>query len=234
MDAQVSVGSEALPMKVTLITPTCDRPEAIRLCEMYVARQSYPIHQWIVADGGQVSAVLTMGQEHIHDPKPPGPMNLVNNIRNAIPKITGDVVVFMEDDDSYTDNHVEVCVRKLHGYQAAGCIWLNYYNIKFQAWRRIRNTCAALCNTALKSSQLHLLSAACDEAERREIYHVDRLFWNRIRKGNLHSQETVTGIKGVAGSPGIGIGHKTSGRWINDLDGSKLREWIGEDARYYV
>jgi hypothetical protein len=59
-------------------------------------------------------------------------------------------VVIMEDDDAYKPQHLETCLRHLERHKATGCVWLNYYNLKFRKWRRIRNSCAALCNTALR------------------------------------------------------------------------------------
>lgn len=233
MDTEARMGQEALPV-ITVITPTADRPAAWPLIERWMANQTIQPGQWIVADDGEEPAPLTMGQTHIRRPrKEVGGASLAKNILAAIPHVQGQIVVICEDDDYLKPNHIEVSTRMADSFGAAGCIWLNYYNLKFQAWRRIRNTCAALCNTAFHVEHLEKLADAAEESLYRKIYHVDRLFWQRVSREGLHEIETVVGIKGIPGMPGIGIGHKTSGHWNPDRDGSKLREWIGEDADLY-
>jgi hypothetical protein len=189
--------------------------------------------QWIVADDGRAPAPLTMGQEHIRRPRTcEGGASLALNILAAVPRVRGDIVLVMEDDDYYRPNHIETCVRHLARHRATGCIWLDYYNVKHRRWRRIRNGCAALCNTAFRRECLPMLEQAARDALRRDIYHVDRLFWQQAGAAGLHEEETVIGIKGLAGRPGIGIGHRPGPGWIRD-NGRKLRDWIGEDAAAY-
>src|SRR6185369_16758975 len=105
-------GFVAKPM-ITAITPTADRPEAFALCERWMARQTIKPDQWIVADGGQVPVRCTMGQTHIHDPRPAGAANLAHNLLNAISAVKGEVVAIVEDDDWYSPKHLETMVRLL-------------------------------------------------------------------------------------------------------------------------
>lgn len=88
-------------MRLSIITPTCDRPAGIALCERYMARQTLQPHEWIVADGGSTPAALTMGQVHLHHPGERGAANLAGNILRALDAVTGDAVVVWEDDDWY-------------------------------------------------------------------------------------------------------------------------------------
>lgn len=220
---------------ITLITPTADRPEGIRLCERWVAAQTMKPDQWIVADDGTEPAKLTMGQKHIRRPrKETGGASLARNILAAIPHVLGDVVLIFEDDDYYKSNHVEVCVERLKTVEATGCTWLNYYNIQMRAWCRIKNSCAALCNTAMRRDRLPSLERAARDAMAQGIYHIDRLFWLAAGSAGLHEQETVIGIKGLPGAAGIGIGHKAGPAWQRDAGGVKLRQWVGEDAEAYL
>lgn len=221
-------------MTVSLITPTSDRPEAIRLCERWMARQTVKFDQWIVADDGKTPARLTMGQTHIRrERRETGGASLARNILAAIPRVTGDVIVIVEDDDFYRPDHIAVCVERLKKTSATGCKMLRYYNMQLKAWRTIRNSCAALCNTAFHVKHLTDLEAAAHEALERGEYHVDRYFWRRVGDAGLHDQETVIGMKGLPGSAGIGIGHKTGPGWRPDQRGEKLREWLGKDAEAY-
>lgn len=221
-------------MNVTLITPTADRPAAWPHIERWMARQSVRPTQWIVADDGECAAPLTMGQTHIRRPRThTGGASLAHNILAALPHVTGEAVLVIEDDDYYLRNHVELNVHLLRQHAVVGCRWLNYYNLQVRGWMRIKNACAALCNTALRASALPLLTEAAQEALDEGIYHVDRLLWRRAGYAGLHDRETVVGMKGLPGMPGIGIGHKRSARWNLDRGAVKLREWLGQDARYY-
>lgn len=234
MDAPASVGSAALQMMITVITPTADRPAAWPLAERWMARQTVKPDQWIVADDGVAPAPLTMGQTHIRrERKETGGASLAMNLLAAIPAVRGDVVVIMEDDDFYRANHIEVCATRLQNHRAVGCRWLNYYNLKMRAWRRMKNSCAALCNTAFRADCLPMLERAAIDAMAAGIYHVDRLFWRQAGYGGLHDQETVVGIKGMPGMQGIGIGHKPGAGWRQDRDGRVFREWLGDDAGAY-
>lgn len=199
-----------------------------------MARQTLQPDQWIVADDGTAPAPLTMGQTHIRRPrKETGGASLAMNLLAAIPHVTGDVVLICEDDDYYRPDHIAVCVERLRQHRATGCTWLNYYNLRLRAWKRIRNSCAALCNTAMRADCLPMLERAATDALAQGIYHVDRLFWRQAGTAGLHEQETVIGIKGLDGMPGIGIGHKPGPGWRPDPAGRKLREWVGADAEFY-
>jgi len=220
---------------ITVITPTADRPAAWPLAERWMARQTLQPDQWIVADDGVDAAPLTMGQQHLRRPRrETGGASLAMNLLEAIRHVRGDVVLIMEDDDYYRPEHIEVCVERLKQNAATGCTWLHYYNVKLRGWRRIRNSCAALCNTAMRRECLPMLDQAARGALRAGIYHVDRLFWGQVGPAGLHEQETVIGIKGLDGMPGIGIGHRSTGNWVRDPAGRKLREWVGDDARFYL
>lgn len=200
-----------------------------------MAGQTIQPDQWIVADDGVIPAPLTMGQLHIRrERRETGGESLAMNILAAIPHVTGDYVVIMEDDDAYLPQHLEACVRRLGQHRATGCTWLNYYNLEHLKWRRIRNSCAALCNTAFRRECLPILADAAREAMALGMYHVDRLFWQRVGAEGLHEEETVIGLKGLPGMKGIGIGHRPGHGWWPDPSGKKLREWIGEAAGHYA
>jgi hypothetical protein len=233
LDAQASMGKAALPV-ITVITPTADRPLVWPLMEHWMKAQTVQPDQWIVADDGIEPAPLTMGQTHIRrHRKEKGGASLAMNLLAAIPHVTGDVVIIAEDDDNYAPNHIEVCVKRLRHHKLVGARWMRYYNVKVKGWRRINNACATLSNTAFRRECLQDLEWACKEAMRLGIYHIDRLLWNRLGTAGLHDEETVVGIKGLPGMPGIGIGHKTDAPWHKDPRGTKLREWLGPKAVHY-
>lgn len=219
---------------ITVITPTHDRPAAWPLAERWMARQTVQPDQWIVVDDGATPAPLTMGQQHVRrDGRETGGSSLAMNLLAALPHARGDVVLVIEDDDYYRPDHIAVCVERLQQHRAVGCTWLNYYNLQLRAWKRIRNSCAALCNTAMRRECLPLLGHAARGAMAQGIYHVDRLFWQLAGGAGLHEQETVIGMKGLPGAAGIGIGHRPGAGWNPDRGGRKLREWLGADAQAY-
>jgi len=227
------MGAQALPM-ITVITPTADRPAAWPLIEKWMAAQTVQPDQWIVADDGVIAAPITKSQQVIRrDRTATGGGSLAMNILSALPHVHGEFVLIVEDDDYYRPNHIEVCIDRLMRYRATGCMWLNYYNLQSRSWKRIRNSCAALCNTAFRASEIPLMAEAAAEALEAGIYHIDRLFWDRVGNAGLHEQETVIGIKGLPGMPGIGIGHRPSRGWAADRNDRKLYEWLGNDAKAY-
>src|SRR5690349_3109096 len=100
-------------MKISVITPTCDRPVAFALVEAMVARQTLQPDEWIVADGGSVPAQCTMGQIHIHRSRPLGAQNFAYNLLNGAARATGDVVAIAEDDDWLAPTHLETLIATL-------------------------------------------------------------------------------------------------------------------------
>jgi hypothetical protein len=101
----------------------------------------------------------------------------------------------------------------------------------------MRNVGSALCNTALKSSMLPNLRRAAEQAFDQKSFGVDRLFWESVNgSGCVHDDNTVVGIKGLPGRPGLGMGHRPNfnkRNWARDPGHEKLREWIGSDADLY-
>lgn len=223
-------------MRLTIITPTADRPRGIELCERYMARQTLQPHEWIVADGGQVPARLTMGQVHLHHPSPSGAANLAGNILRALDAVTGDAVAIVEDDDAYFPGHLARCAEGLVKQKAYGTRTLKYFNVAERRWIEMSNNGAALCQTAFRSELIPRMRQAAKDAMEAGDYKIDGRFW----RGMIHlasGQTTVVGIKGLPGTKGLGIGHRPAERperWNPDPGMTKLREWIGADADNYA
>lgn len=223
-------------MRLSLVTPTCDRPRGIELCERYMARQTVKWHEWIVADSGATPATLTMGQRHIRQPMPPGARNLASNIMAALDRVTGEAVVIIEDDDHYSPDHLAACANGMESQAAYGCPKLNYYNVQHRCWIKMRNKGSALCQTAFRRELIPDMRAAAQMAHEANDFGIDGRFWApRIALAN--GPQTVIGIKGLTGTPGLGIGHrprKSPGRkWTDDPSMEKLEQWIGADVENY-
>lgn len=225
MEGQSTLGAAALPV-ITVITPTCGRPAGMALAERWMARQTVKPDRWIVADGGETPAPLTMGQERRWSPSAPGPANFAGNVLRALEGVTGAVVVF-EDDDYYAPDHIEQCFKGLEKGDH-GCEWLRYWNVQFKAWKEVRNKGSSLAQTATRD--IPRLRAAAEAALAAGDYTIDGRFWDGRK---ARGPKTVVGIKGLPGIKGLGMGHRPGKGWHQDPAGRKLREWIGTDAEAY-
>lgn len=222
--------------RISVITPTCDRPFGVALMEKYIAAQTIQPDEWIVADGGQTPATLTLGQTHIHDPHPTGPGNLCNNLLRALEKVTGDIIIFVEDDDVYLPNHFARVVGMLKDRAITGSNTLNYYNIAVRKWITMHNIGSSLSQTAITRKSLPNLTRAIQMALDGNNAKVDNWLWMLAGCWNSTPESTVYGIKGLPGPNGLGVGHKPNdGRpWNDDPHWDKLREWLGELASPYI
>ena len=157
-----------------------------------------------------------------------------------IPEIKTEFVAICEHDDWYARNHLEIALQQLNTDQrllAAGSITLRYYHVGQRKYITMGNRGSALCNTVMRSEALTMLSCAARKAAITSDRGVDRLFWLSIqsRRQCLHRINTVVGIKGLPGRPGIGIGHRPDHRraWRDDPNLDQLRKWIGADCENY-
>lgn len=226
-------------MRLTVITPTCDRPEGVSLLERWMDRQTRQPDEWIVADGGSVPAVVSREHVHLHDPIQPGTSNFLANVSRGLTAATGDVIAIMEDDDWYAPTHLETLCRQLEPaiVLAAGDDQQRYYHLGRQLWRVFQNKGASLCQTAFKRKVLPLMMLSIEACRRSASYGIDTRFWSSVSVGHRSLQRslTVVGMKGLAGMPGLGIGHRADGSmWTPDPDRRQLREWVGDDVHTYL
>lgn len=218
---------------ITVITPTCDRPEGIKLLERWMARQTLQPDRWLVCDGGEVPAALTMDQEHHHVARPVGAENFASNVLQGLALVDAGAVIFMEDDDWYAPNHIETCMEALKYQPAYGSDRLWYFNVRHKAWVQWRNHGASLAQTAFRAALIEQAVEATKQALWAGDYTIDGRFWKSMTK-YANGKHTSIGIKGLPGAKGLGQGHRVDVRWNRDPQCVKLREWIGEDADAYL
>ncbi len=217
-------------MRVSVITPTCDRPVGIALCERFMARQSFMPDEWIVADGGEHPAPLTMGQIHLCHPQPRGAGNFAANLLNGLATARGELIVFIEDDDHLAPDHLETMLRAAQaaprGALAIGDDRQTYYNVTHRCWREFNNVGASLCQTAIRREAVPALVAIIRQCMARNTYGIDTTFWRSIPRERwaLTGRRTVVGIKGLPGAAGLGIS-------VIIVDGV---EGVGADAALYA
>lgn len=217
-------------MQITLITPTGDRPEAFTLCERYMAGQSRRWDQWIVVDDGEPETTTTMGQSVIRpEPRHTGKGSTQwRNLMVALPQVTGDAVLIVEDDDWYGPDYIRNAVEQLEKHELVGEVPARYYNVRFRTYREFGiGHHASLCQTAFRRTMLMDLAEVC-----KTNLWIDTTLWQRnLRRGYLYRGEQVIGIKGMPGRKGISTAHtEVSTQWGPDPDCSRLRQWVGKDA----
>lgn len=227
-------------MKITLLSCAVDRPEAWALCEKYMSRQTRPYDQWIVVDDDTPQTVCTLGQDYFYKPEFKGRSSLAKKIKFVLDNnlITGDVLVFIENDDWYSPNYLEMVQARMNGQDIVGEGFAVYYNVKERWWyEHVNMQHASLCATAVSKNVFpalqRLLSTSLDP-------FVDVRIWGlkQFRKKVFETRrvKTTIGIKAMPGQPGYGGGHRERDRGAkDDLTLAKLASWIGaEDAQAYA
>lgn len=222
---------------VTLITPTGSRPEAFKLCEKFIARQTYKNSiQWIVVDDGPIPTECTMHQEYIRGPKiwREGINTQRPNMEAAYEKIRGEYILIIEDDDWYDPCYIERMVDLLEFYPVVGEGNAKYYHLPSQSYKEMHNySHASLCQTGLRYSHRTLLDDAVNSGQ----LYFDVELWGKVREAKVPShlflhENLCVGLKGLPGRAGIGVGHRPQG-YTPDVGFKYLNELIGSDTMLY-
>jgi hypothetical protein len=228
--------------RLTLITPTSDRPAAFHLCERWMRRALDRLCglsvEWIVVDDGRSPAVCTLGQRHVRRAPSPDPaLSFRGNLVAALERAHGEKVLFIEDDDWYAPNYLRQMCAWLDGEAViAGEARAKYYNVATRRYQQCLNcTHASLCQTGMRAE---LTPWLLDRLQHTETTFVDLELWHigaaecprHLWPSSLH----CVGIKGLPGKQGIGIGHRLDDSSGHDPGGHILRRWIGEDAADYT
>lgn len=230
-------------MKITAITTACYRPEAFRLCEGYMSRQTVKPVQWLVLDDDEKKTECTAGQEYHYWPEMRGRRSLSKKIGRAITDglIKGDAIVFWENDDFYADDAIEFFAKGLADYQLVGEGRALYYNVEQRFWfEHVNMTHASLCATAIRRDLFEWLDFQCRTSE---CPFLDVRLWNRTPGTHKvfdpytssSRRRRSVGIKAMPGRSGYGGGHRGRDKSaVSDFNLNKLRSLIGKDADSYA
>lgn len=154
------------------------------------------------------------------------------NVIRALDSATGDIVIFVEDDDVYLPEHIAECVKGLEARPAYGCPTLSYFNVAHKMWIKMANRGSALCQTAFRAELIPDMRRAAQMSYMDNHFGIDRRFW-QSRISMARGKATTIGIKGLPGTAGLGIGHRpksTPGRrWTMDPKMMQLERWIGKE-----
>jgi predicted O-methyltransferase YrrM len=232
-------------LKITAITTACNRPEAWKLSEAYMRRQTRQPDQWLVIDDDDPPTVCTMGQDYIYDPtcRDPKVSSLIMKLRLAFRSnlIKGDMVVFWENDDWYAPDWIETCEKELatNNVTLFGEGRAIYYNVKDRWWYEHENMQhCSLCSTAIRSENFTLLSSLLEDPNP----FVDARLWERARSNRRKiidplgrgGKRQVIGIKAMPGRQGYGGGHNERDRSSHpDNEMQKLISLIRTDYTLY-
>jgi hypothetical protein len=224
---------------LTLLTATGARPEAFALCERWMAAQDYTGRvRWVIVDDGPDPQPVTLARDDwtidVIRPTPlwePGQNTQARNLLAGLEVIGEDArVVCFEDDDHYAPDWLTHVDAQLDHAELVGEGMARYYNVALRRGRQLNNQHhASLCSTAVRGRAIDTLREACQLSAQ----FIDLELWRRHPSRHVFGGHRVTGIKGLPGRGGIGMGHPPDFIGSPDPDGRLLREWIGDDAMHY-
>lgn len=210
-------------MKLTVITATYQRPDAFKLCELYMSRQTRQPDQWLVLDG-----------------KDRMQKKVLDCIESGV--ITGDAICFVEDDDHYREDYLSWAYTQiLRGYELVGEGNMAYYNVASRWWSECLNVRhAALCATSLHKD---LLGSVVNIIKSYDWPFFDTRIWplecnKKLFLPRSPKERRVIGIKGIRSlsqKPGYSGEHHDIHPQGTTRDPSLLQlfKWIGSDAAAY-
>lgn len=226
---------------LTLLTATGCRPQAWAICERLMLAQTYqgPV-RWIIVDDGREAQPVTFHREgwslEIVRREPfwrPGENTQAQNLLAGLTRVRrdGDRLVIVEDDDYYSPDWLERIAQELDKADLVGENLARYYNVRTRQAKQLSNRQhASLCSTAMKGAAIERLREVCTPG----VKFIDLSLWSGFTgRKSLFGGNRVTGIKGLPGRDGIGMGHRREFRGLDDYDGALLRQWVGQDAQFY-
>lgn len=228
-------------MKITCITAACHRPEAWQMSEAMMKRQTVQPDQWLVLDEDDPPTVCTMGQTHIYCPEVRDKVRLNEKLRIAFSPgvITGDIVVFWENDDWYAPTWLEQCIAGLANAHIFGEGKALYYNVAERWWFEHNNQDhCSLCSTAVRREAFDTVRAHLKQPNP----FIDQAIWRSISSDKrkivmpprIDKPRLVVGIKAMPGRVGYSGAHTVRDKAArDDLNLSVLSGLLGEDAKLY-
>jgi len=228
---------------ITAITPTGDRPLAFALCQRWMERQTVWPTQWLVIDDGKTPLKIDLSFSFIkyirREPLPSDPKHtLCQNLSAALPFITGDKIIIIEDDEYYAPEYLAGMAARLAYHEVVGIKNSKYYHLPSGGHCTHSNgSHASLAQTAFRSASLPAFKRCLDM---RSQQFLDIRLWQRTYRtlrGFLFIDEPplYLGIKGLPGRPGIGIGHdEKQYREFDTPARDRLKSWVPGDYQVYL
>jgi GT2 family glycosyltransferase len=239
---------------ITCITCTGDREETFALSQRWMADQTVRPDQWLVVDDGKIPTKIDLPYckyvrraTQKNDPR----HTMILNLKTALPLITGEIVLFWEDDEYYAPTYIEEMVKKLEKYEAAGIVKSRYYHLFTGRYTRHDNKDhASLAQVGFKKSFIKELETVLQGDQFLDIRIWEKL-WNRAvgwEPGKFDKQVVVNdrailfddgddhlyvGMKGMPGRLGIGSCHtNVAGLQLDTKDRKVLRSWVKDSGHF--
>lgn len=203
-------------MRISAITTTFGRPEAMVLAGRWLARQTRQPDEWIVSSSSR---------------EPPGLANFRENLVDGLQRCTGDLIVVVEDDDYYRPDHIEKAVEGIRGALLFGCGRQVAYDLRRRRYLDRVIRFSPLCAVAFRREFVPTVS----EIALSMNPYLELAMWSRCEEGAAARsiEPTVIGMKGMPGSANVSSTDDIGKKWVDDPDAEKLREWLGEDVSAY-
>jgi hypothetical protein len=238
-----TLAPSSLEDKITVITPTGDRPEALALLRQWMTNQTRQPDQWLIIDDGQkpvkkrefAGATVIRRKPSKLDP----PCTLGENLKAALPLVAHDKILIMEDDDWYGPEYIETMAQFLDAHDLVGISGTKYYHPGVPGFREMgRGDHASLSQTAFRKSYLPKIIEAIPFDSSMPEYpecSVDMRIWKKAN-GRAHlvagaDKKLHCSIKGLPGRKGAGVGHDKK-YYTKDKNLTKFREWCGDVEAY--
>lgn len=230
-------------IRISVITPTGARPEAQIICRTLFERQTilrdsrFDV-EWIVVDDSR--DVFNWGDRATIVSKPTPSWEDIQentqgrNLLRGLELSTGEYLAVFEDDDYYSPDYLLKMALTLieSGGDIIGESRAFYYNLKTLRYKELSNqTHASLCQTMFCRSEVSKLERIIKE-QRTKFF--DIMLWEEAAHAVLFPSSTLaTGIKGLPGRGGIGIGHLQNNDWPCDSELAILKSRLGKDIDLY-
>jgi hypothetical protein len=229
---------------IILITPTGGRPKQIELCAKFMQNQDYSGQVlWIIIDDCEPRTTDFITEDFRENwqvikiyPKPvwqPGQNTQGRNICTGIneaKKHNPKAIFIIEDDDYYKPFYLTKTLEKLEGFDLAGQMKTVYYNVTIKRWIENQNLeWSSLFQTAFTPTVIPVIESLYSEK------FIDFILFRQVSKVNLFDGEKLSiGIKGLQGRAGIGAGHGWIKHMTPDPESIVLKQFLNEDAKYYL
>ena len=212
-----------------VITPTDGRPEAFAHLESWLGAQTWPeAFRWVVATGDPEPYDFRMGQILVGRNPSTGLHPLCGNLLAALDVVEsmadeGDKVIIAEDDDAYAPGYFLRMAELLETHDLAGQGDARYYHVVTRRYRQLNHRDrASLAQTAFRPA---VIPKFIEIASRGSPF-IDLALWREYdgRKTVVPGEGLHVSLKGLPGTPGIGIGHR-EGFGHPDTDGRVFAAW---------
>lgn len=205
-------------MRISVVTPTSGRNEAMRLSTEWLWSQTKQPDEWIVASGSTAQ---------------PGLVNFRENLVDGLRRATGDLIVMWEDDDYYRGNHIAEAIKGIEGHLLFGVRRQLAYDLRH---RRFMDRVLHFAPLCAMSFRREFLPVVIEIAESMNPC-LELAAWAEARKHGadrmVHTDPTVVGLKGMPGTANVSDPNAAGKVWVDDPDAVKLGEWLGSDAQRY-